>query len=894
VSTHGGQRNIAKQKAVWNVSWLVGGAGAVPVTTAPELLVQVNKTSGSAVDEYRAAAFFNTTLPGWTADAGSLFNVHTLAVYIPLPTAPCTLIARYAASPLTAGMTCAQLDTAWAAGTQTPTATTLTIDRRKWLLFYGLHVDSLANGLMFGLDATSAGKYIYSAGLGSISGGAPMLLCAHYSYSKPSAISGTDPVRPDLTALADYLNGLIPATVEIVDCTIQHSAVNAALPDIDVSDMVQGGGDISLRAKVDPIASWTSSNAPFGTLSVHMPSDLAGSNIADKAQYLHIGGTPITMTTDIVRMDNAAALAEITSIQAIAGHSEQSGAGIDIELVSPAGTDMDGKLCRFWPVATDPAPANELNYDTETAPRVLFDLLLNCCPSTRKANVLMGDWFWLLTRFGGTWGSIDVTEAQCTAESSIRSLFDSVASALCLCVGTDLSGNVQVWHPAAYRPSVRVHTLDPLEEYASGVHLTGLESEQYSAITIPYMVSGVDAEETYGGDQNVALIDNGREYSHPIPVDYCDPSGLEWPRLPTIRDAMARQLRQRLLAPAVKIQFDIGLRGLTWRLGDQLVITSDVHHLTALPFMVTALSASPLAAEVQVEAVHYTGWPGGHSLFQGTAPLGIYRWRRARGWVDSGSPPYNPTLANLSWGADLTADLALGGPGSTWGTQAFGSWEGAAMYIGETGAVNVKGVQSVAVTYAGCAIPTAAGTYPNQADIQFSLMDNAVYFVGNAEYDWLWRWWNTSSGAGLALLLRNPYAPNPCPAGSLRVVLANCKSCNPGIGLWGGANIVASVSTPYGATMPSGAGAGTPGLIRSISVAWDAKNAARLFESQHLVGTLTSTPTPTSMNAFDLRTPLHYSAGIYVLNYLTRLIYNATAPTAATMLPEDGLDPYYP
>lgn len=895
MGTAGGERNIAKQQAAWNVSWLVGGAGAVPVTTAPELLLRVNKSTGSPVDEYRAAVMFNTTLPGWTAEAGSAFNIISLAIHIPRPTAPCKLIAKYAASPLTAGMTCAQLDTAWAAGTQTPAATTFSIDRRKWLILYGLDNLALTNGLMFGLDATAAGKYIYAAGLGSISGGDPMLACAHYNYTQWPEIKITDPVRPDLTALASYFDGTIPAAVEVVDCTIQHSEVDSAKADIDVSEMLKGGAEITLRASVDPITSWTSSTDPFGVLSVHMPSDLAGSNIVDTEQYLHVGGTPITFEMDIVRTDNAASLAEMASIQAIARHTEQSGQGVDIELVSPASTDLDGKLCRFWPVPTDPAPANELNYEDETAVRVLFDLLMNCCPSTRWANIVAGDWFWLRERFGGTWGKIDVTEAQCAAESSIRSLFDSMAATLCLCVGTDLSGNVQVWHPAAYRPSIRVHTLNPLEEYASGIRLEGLESNQYSAITIPYMAGGVDATETYSGDQNVALVDNGKPYSHPLPVDYCDAVNCEWPQFPTIRDAMARQLGQRLLAPAVKIRFSIGLRGLTWRLGDQLIITSDVHNLTAKAFMVTALNASPMAATVDVEAVHYTGWPGGHSLFQNQAPLGIYRWRRGLGWMTAVGAQENPTLDNLTWAAtDKTGSLSLGGPGSTWTAMSFGSWEGGAMYIEETGAVDGHGDQTTAVTYAGCQIPTQAGTAPNQVDIQFSLMDDAVAFIGNKEYDWLWRWWDGgATGEGLALLLRNPYAPNPCPDGSLQIVLAHCTNCNPGIGQWGGANIIASVSTPYGATMPAGAGAGTPGLIRSISVAWDSEDVARLYESQRLIGTLTSTPDPANTNSFDIRTPQHNGATNYVLVYFLRLIYNATAPTAAQMLPDDGLDPLY-
>jgi len=133
----GGYRNIAFQRAIWNVSWLVGGTTTVPDQNPDVLLLRHDKEPGGSGAIYRAAVGFNTTLPGWTAEGNpSSTRYYALCVYVAHPAgAPlgaADLVVRVAASPLTAGMTCGALDTAWAAGAQTPAATVLAVDRRRW------------------------------------------------------------------------------------------------------------------------------------------------------------------------------------------------------------------------------------------------------------------------------------------------------------------------------------------------------------------------------------------------------------------------------------------------------------------------------------------------------------------------------------------------------------------------------------------------------------------------------------------------------------------------------------------------------------------------------------------------------------------------------------------
>ena len=894
MATHNGYRNIARYPTLWNVSWTVGGGATVPSATPEQLNIQ-SDAAGTAI--LRAAIAFDPTAPGWINE-GMLGGAHTyglLALYVAHPTYPGTLLVRKPASALTAGMTCAQLDTAWTGATQTPAATTLTIDRGgRWYMFMGVDNAAVSDGLLFGLDLSGVGAHAVEAALGSIASGQPATMMLFYDAGLRTVYDADDPARPDIAALLDYLDGTRPAYVEITGSTIGHDEIAPAVPAVDVSELVRAGGEIFLRAAVDPLQPWATGTAPFGTLSIAAPSDLAASNIIDVAQYSRIGGTPVTFEMALVQPDNAARLAEMATIAAVAGHAEQNGQSVDVELLAPVARDLDGVLTGFWPGVTSGTVPAGLEYTDESAASVLYDLLLNCCPSTRWRDCLPLDWFWLLTRFGGTWGGVVITEADAAAETSVRSLWDKMLATLCLHSGQDLDGRMAVWHPAAYRPSMRAWTLDPLEEHASGIRLIGLEAEQYDIVEIPYTSGGTDYTDEYSADTSLAALESGRRYSHPWPVAYLDTqTAPAWPAFPLVRGSILRQLSQRLLAPAVKLTFTTGLRGLTWRLGDQLIVSADVLGLDAVPFMVTGLSAAPLAATCDVEAVHYSGWPGGHSLFQGTAPLGLYRWRRHQGWIDRVSAYENPTLDNLSWGTDLLPSLSLGGPGDTFGTAAYGSWEGAAMWIEETGAVDGNGVQTTAVTYAGVALPTAAGTRPNQADVQIGLQTTGVDLIGDAEYDWLWRWWSTSLGEGLALLVRNPYAPAVCPDADAQILLAHCSNCNPGIGLWGGANIVASLALPYGFPGHNITGTEVYG-IHSISVSWDAEDSARLFVGQRLIGTLTSTPAPGSMNQFDIRTPSTISVEAFINNFCTRLIYNATPPTAATMLPDDGLDPYYP
>lgn len=885
-------RNYAAQAAVWNLHWNVGG-GAAAATTAPEsILLRTDKTSGTALETVRGAIGFNPTLPGWTAD-GTLSSTRFgfLIVHVDKPSYPGSIIFKRPASALSASMTCAELDAAWTAGANIDI---LTLDRRKWYLCGGFKADDITNGIMLAAGASGVGRFVFDICLGAIACNRAAVMYRHYSYN----IIDTDgsvydwATRPDISALADYLDGTIPAEVAVRASSIQHSEIDSTIADADISALLRAGAEITLRSAVDPISPGSLSAEPFGVVSLAPPADLSGSNIIDVERYRRIRGTPVTFGLDIVRPDNGAQLAELVSIRAEAGHSEQGGGALDIELTSPAQAEMDGTLCKYWPVEIIPTPTNpDVVWDTVNPVEVLFDLLMNACPTTRWSGIYWSDWYWLLLRFAGTWHYLGLDATDTQAVSSLRSLWESMAALYGLFTGTDLSGNIQVWHPAAYRPSVRVHRLDPIEEYASGIRLVGLEGDQYDAVQIDYLdASGQDASETYTGDRSITGVDYGRVYAPGLPIDYMYNN---WLRYDHARDALARQLLQRVQAPAVRISFDIGLRGITWRCGDQIVVSSDVLGLTSERFMITSLQVQPMGATAHVEAVHYTGWPGGRSGFETAGPVGLWRWRDQRGWANHVSPPVNPSLVNHSWNPNKCGDMALSGPGTDWGTLV-GSWEAAGLYIEETGAVDVRGFQTTAVTCVGVDV-TPSGAAGDQVDIQLALNSGAVNFVGDKEYDWIWRWYDSSlSNAGIALLLQSPSAPNPDTYDSCRLVLAHLTDCDPGIGRLGGANILASITLPYGFARPSTAVAGHPGVIRSISVQWDAEDHVRVYDGQRYIGELTSSPAPSTADRFEVRTPQTDGASGYCLAYLVRLTAHATAPTVAQMLPDDGLDPYYP
>lgn len=885
-------RNYAAQKALWNVSWLVGGGATVPAQNPEYLLLRTNKTSGSAVEEYRAAVGFNTVLPSWTSE-GSVNTTRYgfLALHIDKPSYPGTVIYKRAAAPLTAGMTCAALDAAWTAGTNIDIQV---LDRKRWYLVGGLTQDDLDNGVMFAAGVAGVGSFSIDICLGSIAGAHTMVMFRHYSYNQISGTSGvySSPARPDVSALLDYIDGTIPAEVAVRTSTIQHSELDSAIADADVTTLMRRGGEIALRSTVDPIQPGSLSAEPFGVLSIAPPADVAGSNILDVERYRSLRGTPVSFGLDIVRPDNGSQLAELATILATAGHAEQGGGAVDVELVSPAQDEMYGVLCRYWPTEILPAPTNpDVVWDNANPVIIMYDLLMNACPSTRWSNLLPADWYWLALRFGGTWHWLDLDAAATAGISSIRSAFQQMAQLYGLFTATDLSGNVTVWHPAVYRPSLRVHTLDPLEDYASAIRLQGLEADQYDAVQIDYLDgSSQDASEVYTGDRSIQRVDYGRILAPDLPTDYLYNN---WLRMDHARDALARQYLQRVQAPAVKLSFEIsGLRGLTWRIGDQLIVSSDVLGLVATAFMITDLQAEPMGTTCRVEAVHYTGWPGGHSLFQTAGPVGLWRWRDGRAWADHVAPPTNPTLLNQSWNASKCGDMALTGPGTRWGTL-MGTWEAAGLYIEETGAVDVHGVQTTAVTCVGVDV-SPSGAAGDQIDIQLAVNSGSVQLVGNAEYDWIWRWYDSSgSNEGLALLLQSPSAPNPDTDDSCRLVLAHLTDCDPGIGNLGGVNIVGSLTLPYGFPRPATAVAGYPGVIRSISVQWDSEDHARVYDGQRYIGELASTPAPSTADRFEVRTP-QVATALYMMTYLVRLTPHATAPTAADMLPDDGLDPYYP
>ncbi len=890
----GGARKIVALPTVWDVSWQVGGGSLIPATGRDVLPIQTIKTIHGETGIYRVAVGFAPDLPEW-ANWVSQQGYTTLALYVISPIYPARLVIRYPTTALTPGMTCDQLDSAWSGGTQTPTDATIQIDEARWYYIHPLaRPDYVRRGLMLGVSAATGGNYTHSAALGGMAAGLGAVLILHGQYSMHNTIPGIAVYRPDLTALADRLTDSTPTTVRVEQALIRHSAADARVPDTDVSDRLRAGGEIVLQADTSPIEPWSLNLASLGVLSVAQPDDCA--NILDTPQYRGIAGVPAELELDAIVPTGAPV--PIATVNAVIARAEQAAGALDLELTSAVAADMDSPPRRYWPTPLVPGEVDGgLRYDNgQSAVLVLYDLLANVCPSTRWDQILYADWYELATRFGGTWSRVTLTADDLAGETSIQGVFEAMLRTLCLCTGSDLSGRVQVWHPAVYRPSLRVHHLDPLEDYASDIRLTSLSAEQYDVVRIPWRLGDTEGSDDYAV---MHLSHRGRVYTHDWPLEYLRNDSQEWPGVFTaIRTACARQLMQRLCEPAVRLSCRVGLMGLTWALGDQLIVSSPRHGLKNTPYMITRLNASPMESTVEVEAVHYTGWPGGHSTFRAPGPLGLWRWRRHHAWVPQApgpGTPGNPTLDNLTWATNRTMNMGLYGPGTSWTAMPYGTWEGAGMYIEETGAVNGKGYQTTPVTYMGVQLPTQTGdTYPTQADVQIALMSSAVQLVGDKQYDWLWRWCTHGFGAGLALLIHNPWAPNPCPAHCAEIVLAHCANCNPGIGQWGGANILASVTLSGGLVMPASAGAGTYGNVKALSVAWDPSGEARLYDGQRLIGSLTTSGlSPLQCDGFSVRTPRHDS-GMYVLNFFTRLTHHDSPPAAGLMLPDDGRDPYYP
>jgi len=861
-------RTYCRHSLLFDVNWDIGGPSP---STDGFLRLSFDCATGLAV--YRAAILFDEDYPLWAAVGGARYHPGSIAaverslhIYIHKPVSVCELELCVPASALTPGMTVAQLNTAYSGGTVW--ATNIPITSEGWLSIVDVPTGTRTNGVILSLT-NPAGSQTYEALLGRSGTDSKAMLYTHFQYTIRAVIDAGDPVRPDLTAVAEYLDGRQLPNLRFSG-NLGLSALDSKRTDVALE--MPGAGQMSLSARVDPQESWKVGDTDrSGSVAVGMPDALIADNLIDDVTIMPVRGAPVDVRANLLL--STGAQTEIARLLYNAGSVEQGAGDLSIGLEGVQEKQLQGTLCRILPNDYLPAdsPSELMNWVLDSSVRVAWDAIMNALPVTKWDNILAGDWTWLLTRFAPAWYPLGLPSATVAAIASPAALLELAASQFCLMIGSDLSGNPVVWHPAAYRPSMRVHTLD-LDDATNVPSLRTIN--EYDGLQLTATYGGTDYEWTWRNNPNLSPLEEGNPFTYDMDCS----SYLFWAHY---RHALYLQLLQRVLSPIIEVEYVTSLRALTWALGDQVLVTSAIRGLTAKPFMVTGIELDPASGEGSVRMCHFTGWPGGHSLFQTAGPLGIWRWKDHDGAL---------TYANQAWRADKVADFSASA-GATVSVLS-GSWEGAALKI-----ATVAGDRDWLLNAA--VLPVAA--HYDTLEVQVANWGATVELqdaagTGNAEREWLWRWIDSTSAhlPGLVLFVHNPNAPNPATNEEGEYVLAWCSRTDVAVGdNWAGF-IVEELAIPHGVGRDSTAGVNELLVIRSISIVWNADETIDVYDGGHFIGTITARA-KADIDRFDIRSMESIQTGSsHITPFLLRYDSLDAAPAVNTLLPQDGIDPVYP
>jgi len=314
---------------------------------------------------------------------------------------------------------------------------------------------------------------------------------------------------------------------------------------------------------------------------------------------------------------------------------------------------------------------------------ILWDCLMNSRHDAMYRDIYPDDWYWLRMRFEGVW--LTKIEAEMIetgwAGASYADLALWCMTMLGLFCGLSRNGNLLVWHPAVYRPSRRSYTLDLDNDATDG---TFQIAENWLFSTKVTGTDGIAGEhddplalavDDLAGEREAAarrLTINPVNKNGVCPVTIFDSE--------VCRKALLRQYLQRG-GKCVKATGTVGKRGMLYDLGDLLTISTA--RSATQTCMITKIKPDPTGQKTYFEAVYFRNWPAAADGFaQGDAPIGLYR-----GCV-AGTPAVaniSRTCANRTWRTDALklGDMVLVYPGSFYGDERLGSWEGSGWCDGD-------------------------------------------------------------------------------------------------------------------------------------------------------------------------------------------------------------------
>ena len=223
------------------------------------------------------------------------------------------------------------------------------------------------------------------------------------------------------------------------------------------------------------------------------------------------------------------------------------------------------------------------------------------------------DLVWLLRRFGNVWDDITISAVD-MADYTVGSLVEEIGQQYGLCVSRGGDDSIVLWHPAIYRPSMKIWSIND-KDIDEIVYRKVSTVDQYDSVSI-------NTDEIQW-DSSLPLKLDGRDKDYPVTGltgIFVNPAAGD-----VTRYALGRQLAQRLVGPHEEYEFLAGARAIMWEDGDKLKITSTRNVLSDTVFTIMSVKGDPTTGKHRVMAMRWPDSLGLQSTWEATDVMGIYR-----------------------------------------------------------------------------------------------------------------------------------------------------------------------------------------------------------------------------------------------------------------------------
>ena len=457
-----------------------------------------------------------------------------------------------------------------------------------------------------------------------------------YGYSPTTATRSDATERSTLSAAAlSVLNSEAAPRYFEVSADILTSEVLPAETDTELT--ITAGSDAAEKVReMSWPESWQLDIPSAGALSVSLVSDTLSSTLR---------GMPVESQLDIVFPDGSTETIgkQTQFIGDITFRNDGTG---EIELRSPIDSILNALVTNYSAYGS-----STVNYDAELAPYIIADAMMNSGKLLYK-RIHYNDIVYLLRRFVGVFSPLTYSVAD-LIDKTVSTLLDEIGPLYAIALAQSGTGCVGFFHPAVYRPSLRVWTIDEDDCIPGGYSVIDRGRDgQYGAVRITD--TGTPADDT-------TIYFPGALPSQPGQLeDIYDftAQGAVFTNLgyTPARNALGTQLSQRLCASRIECELQLGLKGLAIECGDIVKLTGAGLDDTTR-FLIYSVQGSSTTGQVTVKGVHYPDCLSLTNTFEDDGILGEWRWLDETGSQDTSNTapngtdddPTTCTLATLSY-----------------------------------------------------------------------------------------------------------------------------------------------------------------------------------------------------------------------------------------------------